>query len=142
MRLPFCLLILATCERACVFLDTYLILSIIFLKLISYILRNHFAILTYRIYKIPLYQNFVLPYLYFRFACRSKVMKLLFPLRYSLIYATLRYGSILTNMWIGAAPRRSLQLSGYLFPPVFWSKHDVVLVVGCAFDLISIIIFH
>ena len=39
-------------------------------------------------------------YLYFRFACLSKIIKLLFPLRYPINCDTLRYGGMHTSIWI------------------------------------------
>ena len=49
----------------------------------------------------PLHQKFLDPYLYFKFACLSKIIKLLFPLRNPMNCATLKYGGMLTSicMW-------------------------------------------
>lgn len=38
----------------------------------------------------PLHQKFLDPYLYFRFACLSNIIRLLFPLRYPMNCAILR----------------------------------------------------
>ena len=50
--------------------------------------------------KYPLAQKCLSPYLYFKFACLSKIIRLLFPLRYPIICATLYLGGMLRSMWI------------------------------------------
>ena len=50
--------------------------------------------------KYPLAQKWRSPYLYFKFACLSNIIKLLFPLRYPMICDTLYLGGILMSIWI------------------------------------------
>ena len=40
------------------------------------------------------------PYLYLRLACRSNIIRLLFPFRYPMICDTLYFGGILISIWI------------------------------------------
>ena len=50
--------------------------------------------------KCPLAQKRLFPYLYFRFACRSNIIMLLFPFRYPIIWDTLYFGGMLINIWM------------------------------------------
>ena len=56
----------------------------------------------------------LLPYLYFRLACLSNIIKLLFPLRYPTNRAILKCGGILTSMWM-------------------WSRHDSASIIFTSF---------
>ena len=101
----FCLLSLATRKRVHILLQGNLVICQIFFQLVLDILLDHLRILSYRVRKIPLHQKFRLPYLYFKFACLSNIIKLLFPLRYPINCAILIYGGILTSIciWSGHA---------------------------------------
>ena len=79
LRLSF----LATRKRVHELLKAQLIGNLVLLQLIFNVLLDFLFVLSYRIHlKYPLAQKCRLPYLYFRFACLSKIMRLLFPLRY------------------------------------------------------------
>ena len=70
-----------------------LFICFIFLQLILYTLRYFLFISSYRIYIISLHQKCLLPYLYFKLANLSNIIKLLLPLKY-LICDTLYFGGI------------------------------------------------
>ena len=50
--------------------------------------------------KYPLHQKLLCPYLYFKFACLSNIIKLLLLFKYPVNCAILKYGGTLTSMWI------------------------------------------
>ena len=95
-----CLGILATRKRVHEFLDAYLVGYLIFLQLVLYVGFNCFLFRPTVSTKYPLAQKCLFPYLYFRFAWRSNIMRLLLPLRYPIICDTLYLGGILMSMWM------------------------------------------
>ena len=98
--LLFALVYLLTRKRVKVFLDRYLIRYFVLCKLISDILRNYFLVPPYCIHIVAFAPKLPIPYLYFRFACRSNIISELFPLRYPINCDTLYLGGILTSIWI------------------------------------------
>ena len=48
--------------------------------------------------KYPLAQKCLFPYLYFRFACRSNIIRLLFPFRYPIVWDTLYFEDAYQHM--------------------------------------------
>lgn len=50
--------------------------------------------------KYPFAQKFLLPYLYFKFACLSNIINDDLPLRYPMKFDTAIFGGILTSIWI------------------------------------------
>ena len=65
------------------FLVTFFVDNRAFSQLLSDVLKNkHQALFNETSTKYPLAQKCRFPYLYFKFACLSKIMRLLFPLRY------------------------------------------------------------
>ena len=101
----FCLLSLATRKRVHILLQGNLVTCQIFFQLVLDILLDHLRILSYRVRKVPLHQKFRLPYLYFRFACLSKIISALLLLSVPTNCAILMYGGILTKRcrWSGHA---------------------------------------
>ena len=101
----FCLLSLATRKRVHILFQGNLVTCQIFFQLVLDILLDHLRILSYRVRKIPLHQKFRLPYLYFRFACLSKIISALLLLSVPTNCAILMYGGILTKRcrWSGHA---------------------------------------
>lgn len=55
--------------------------------------------------KYPLAQKCLFPYLYFKFACLSKIIRLLFPFKYPITHVILYFGGKLISicMWSGHA---------------------------------------
>ena len=78
LRLSF----LATRKRVHELLKAQLIGNLVLLQLIFNVLLDFLFVLSYRIHEVSPGPECRLPYLYFRFACLSKIMRLLFPLRY------------------------------------------------------------
>ena len=78
LRLSF----LATRKRVHELLKAQLIGNLVLLQLIFNVLLDFLFVLSYRIHEVSLAQKCRFPYLYFKFACLSKIMRLLFPLRY------------------------------------------------------------
>ena len=78
LRLSF----LATRKRVHELLKAQLIGNLVLLQLIFNVLLDFLFVFPTVSTKYPLAQKCRLPYLYFRFACLSKIMRLLFPLRY------------------------------------------------------------
>ena len=89
-----CLGILATRKRVCELLQAHLVCYLIFCQLLLDVLLYLLFIPSDRVYIV----SRLSPYLYFKFACRSNIIKLLFPLRYPMICDTLYLGGILTSM--------------------------------------------
>ena len=83
-----------------VFLEAQLVAHLIVELLFLNVFADLGFISTYCIYEYPFAQNTLLPYLYFRFACRSNIMSVLFPLRYPMKSATASLGGIDTSIWI------------------------------------------
>ena len=71
--------------------------------------------------KYPLHQKWRLPYLYFRFACRSKIIRVLFPLRYPMNCDTLRCGGIHTNIWTWSEHASASRISTFFSSQSFLS---------------------
>ena len=69
--------------------------------------------------KYPLAQKCLFPYLYFRLACRSNIIRLLFPFRYPIIWDTLYFGRMLISIWMCSF----LTLTRRLFLVYFAPRH-------------------
>ena len=67
------------------------------------------------IYIVPFAPKFPIPIFYFKFACRSNIIKLLFPLRYPMNCDTLYLGGMLTSMWIWSEHASASMISTPLF---------------------------
>ena len=76
--------------------------------------------------KYPLAQKCLFPYLYFRFACRSNIIRLLFPFRYPIIWDTLYFGRMLISIWM----RSFFTLTRRLFLVFFSPRHRLFLPGG------------
>ena len=136
MRLfVFCLFILGTRKRVNVFFDAHLVLCKIFFKLIPYVFFDYPFVSAYRIHIVASTPKFLEPYLYLRFACLSKIIRLLFPLRYPINCATLIYGGILTNIctW-------STQASACMISTPFCS-HSFRNITPISFSMFHIFLF-
>ena len=98
----------------------------------------------------PVHQNFRYPYLYFKFAWRLNIIKLLFPFKYPTNVDTLIFGGMLTKIWIWSlhavasiisTPSLSnkvrsispifFDFSIYDLPSVLRRKYDVILTLPC-----------
>ena len=95
-----CLGIFATRKRVYEFLDAYLVGYLVLLQLVLDVSLNCFLFRPTVSTKYPLAQKCLFPYFYLRFACRSNIIRLLFPFRYPMIYDTLYFGGILISIWI------------------------------------------
>lgn len=91
-------------EGVCIFPCRQLVLYDVILLLLLDIFLNRGFIEANRAYIVyPSAQNFLLPNLYFKFACLSKIIKELLPFRYPIKLDTLILGGILTSIctWSG-----------------------------------------
>ena len=114
----FGLLVLATRKRVNILFQGYLIVCYILGQLIANVLLYRFLILSYRVYIVPSYRKCRLPYLYFKFACPSNIIRELLPFIYPIKFATLICGGISTNICIW---------SGYAFASIiftFFCSHN------------------
>ena len=96
MRLSFILLSLVTRKRVGKFFQADLVRGYILLQLIPYIFLYCLLITPYRVHIVAAAPEMSVPYLYLRFACRSKIIRLLFPFRYPITSDTLYFGGIFT----------------------------------------------
>ena len=75
---------------------THLVTGDVLLELVPYVFLNRLFVTSHRIDVVPRHQKCRFPYLYLRFACRSKIIRLLLPLRYPTNSETLYFGGIAT----------------------------------------------
>lgn len=84
--------------------------------------------------KYPLAQKCLFPYLYFRLACRSNIIRLLFPFRYPIIWDTLYFGGMLISMWMWSFFTLTRRLFLVFFSPrhrLFLPPAEPGVVFGC-----------
>ena len=78
--------------------------------------------------KYPLAQKCLLPCLYFRFACRSNIIRLLFSFRYPIIWDTLYFSRMLISIWMCSF----FTLTRRLFLVYFSHRHRLFFTPGRA----------
>ena len=149
-------------KRVYIFLQTYLIACYILLQLISYILLFCFLFLPTVSTYFPLHQNCLFPYLYFKFACLSNIIKLLFPLRYPIICDTHYTWAVLISayeydpdtlllLWFpllyihitfSVCSQYRLYFSVYSLSSIFGCKYYVILAIPCRVSYTFCFKFH
>ena len=109
----YCLLSLATRKRVPILFYTHLVSHHIFFQLMFGVFSNYLFISNDHINVVSSCPEISRVVFVFKFACRPKIIKLLFPLRYPINCAILICGGILTSicMWSGHASASMMSTS-------------------------------